>query len=93
VSRINEIASQLLHHGLGPETPVAIVRWGTYSYQETYISTLGEAADLVRRERITSPALIVIGEVVRLREKLRWFEESQLADYSLPNPFFEVLAS
>jgi uroporphyrinogen III methyltransferase/synthase len=93
VARIREIASQLMLHGRNPETPVAVIRWGTYSHQETYLSTLDQVEALVAREKIGAPALIVVGEVVRLREKLQWFEESQLADYGLPNPFFEILAS
>jgi uroporphyrinogen III methyltransferase/synthase len=93
IARINEITTQLMKHGRHGRTPVAVIRWGTYAHQDTYVSTLADVADLVRRERITSPSLIVVGEVVRLREKLRWFAESQLADYTLPNPFFDLLAS
>jgi uroporphyrinogen III methyltransferase/synthase len=93
VARIGEITTNLLRYGRHAETPVAVVRWGTYTHQDTYVSTLADVAELVRRQRITSPALIVVGDVVRLREKLQWFEESRLADYSLPNPFFELLAS
>ncbi|HKX26808.1 MAG TPA: uroporphyrinogen-III C-methyltransferase [Blastocatellia bacterium] len=93
VAKVPEIASQLMQHGRPPATPVAVIRWGTYSHQETYVSTLDQVAELVGREKIGAPALIIIGEVVRLRDRLRWFEESQLADYGLPNPFFEILAS
>ncbi|MCI0338696.1 MAG: uroporphyrinogen-III C-methyltransferase [Acidobacteria bacterium] len=95
VSRIGEIADQLLQYGRSSDTPVAVIRWGTYDHQETYISTLAQVADLVGRERITAPALIVVGDVVRMREKLQSIKELKnlsLADYSLPNPFFEALA-
>lgn len=93
VARLTEIAQQLLKHGRGADTPVAVIQWGTYAHQETHVSTLAEVAAVARREKITSPALIVIGEVVRLREKLQWFKELQLTDHSLPNPFYEALAS
>lgn len=93
VARIAEIANQLTLHGRAADTPVAVIRWGTYDRQETVVSTLAEVAKAVERRKIASPALIVVGEVVRLREKLQWFEEYQLANYSLPNPFFEALAS
>jgi hypothetical protein len=52
-------------------------------------------ADLTDRERIQSPALIVVGDVVKLHEKLHWFEELKdmpAADHSFPNPFLEALA-
>lgn len=93
VARIGEIAAQLIKHGRSGETPVAVIQWGTYRHQDTHVSTLAEVAAAVRRERITAPALIVVGEVVRLREKLQWFKELQLADCRLPNPFYEALAS
>lgn len=93
VTRLAEIAQQLLQHGRSADTPVAVIQWGTYAHQETHVSTLAAVAGLARREKIASPALIVIGEVVRLRAKLQWFEERQLTDHSLPNPFYEALAS
>jgi uroporphyrinogen III methyltransferase/synthase len=75
VARVKEIADRLVEHGRSSETPVAVIRWGTYDHQETYVSTLANVAELAVRERITSPALIVVGEVVKLHEKLHWFEE------------------
>lgn len=93
VARISEISEQLVKHGRTADTPTAVIRWGTYGHQETHVCNLGEIAALARRERLTSPAIIVVGEVVRLREKLEWFTEKGLADYGLPNPFFEALAS
>jgi uroporphyrinogen III methyltransferase/synthase len=96
VSHIGEIAERLIEHGRDAATPVAVVRWGTYAHQETYVSDLANIAALVKRERVKSPAIIVVGEVVRLRERLRWlteFKDVQIADYARPNPFFEALAS
>jgi len=100
VARADEISAQLVRHGRDAATPVAVIRWGTYDHQETYVGTLAALADLVRRHRITSPSLIVVGEVVRLREQLQWFKSPQevggglqFAEYGVPNPFFEVLAS
>ncbi len=97
VARISEIASQLVKHGRSVETPVAVVSWGTYDHQETAVGTLADIAENVRRENLKAPALIVVGEVVRLREKLQWFDKSveafQFTNHSLPNPFFELLAS
>jgi uroporphyrinogen III methyltransferase/synthase len=93
MSRIAEIADQLISNGRDADTPVAVIRWGTYGHQETVVSNLAGVATAVERRKFTSPALIVIGEVVRLRERLQWFEEFRLTNYDAPNPFFEALAS
>lgn len=95
VARVKEIADRLIEHGRGSETPVAVIRWGTYDRQETCIGTLANIAEMVVREQITSPALIVVGEVVKLHEKLNWFEELQDAPgagHNFTNPFWEALA-
>jgi siroheme synthase len=60
-------------HGRGGETPAAVIRWGTYGHQECHVATLAELAHLIESRCVASPAIIVIGEVVRLREKLNWF--------------------
>jgi uroporphyrinogen III methyltransferase/synthase len=83
VGRIREITEQLILHGRSKETPVAVIRWGTYNDQETHISTLNDVADLVRQKAVEAPALIVIGEVVRLREKLRWFEANAKTEWDV----------
>ncbi len=73
VANSRKIADQLIQHGRAGDTPVAIIRWGTYQTQETYVSTLAEMAILIEDKQIAAPAMIVIGEVVRLQEKLTWF--------------------
>jgi uroporphyrinogen III methyltransferase/synthase len=76
VGRLPEIVEQLTRHGRAPETPAAVVRWGTRADQEVVTGTL---ADLVEKSRgMKPPALIVVGEVVRLRETLAWFERRPL---------------
>lgn len=74
VGNIAEIQQQLITHGRSPDTPVALIRWGTLSTQETLVGTLENIADKVHEARFKAPAIIVVGEVVRLREKLSWFE-------------------
>lgn len=96
VARLNEIAAQLIAHGKSAKTPAAVISWGTYEDQQTVTGTLADIADRARREKVEAPALIVVGEVVRLREKLQWFEQPQAAQWFAPiapNPFFELLAS
>lgn len=76
VAKIQTIAEQLIQHGRSAITPVAVIRWGTYNEQEVFVSDLANIAALIAREQVKAPALIVVGEVVRLREKLQWFSAS-----------------
>jgi len=74
VSHLHSIAEDLINHGRKPETPVAVIRWGTYEGQQTIVGTLTTIADKAKREGLRAPAIIVVGEVVRLRDELQWFE-------------------
>jgi uroporphyrinogen III methyltransferase/synthase len=76
VGRLPEIVRNLIAHGRPPETPAAVIRWGTRAEQAVATGTLAKLAE--RCEDMTPPALIVVGEVVALREKLRWFEAKPL---------------
>jgi uroporphyrinogen III methyltransferase / synthase len=76
--RIGEIARILIGHGMGADTPIAMVRWGTTGRQKSIEGTLGTIAEIARREQIRPPTVAVIGEVVRLRGKLNWFERRPL---------------
>jgi siroheme synthase len=76
VSGAREIAERLMAHGRDGDTPVAVIRWGTYERQECHVATLAELARLIESRGVTSPAVIVVGEVVRLREKLNWFDSA-----------------
>jgi uroporphyrin-III C-methyltransferase len=76
VARLREITESLIKAGRAEETPVAVIRWGTYKdQQQTVVGTLKTITDEVERAGIRTPALIVIGEVVSLRDRLKWFEE------------------
>jgi uroporphyrinogen III methyltransferase / synthase len=69
------IAEAVVEAGRSPDTPVAVIEWGTYEKQRSLVSSLEKiAADLAVAD-FGSPSIIVVGEVVRLREKLTWFEE------------------
>ena len=76
--RIGQIAQLLMGHGLPAETPVAMTGRGTNGHQRSVESTLGAIAGLVAQERIGPPAVAVIGNVVKLRGKLNWFERRPL---------------
>ena len=78
VKNLPRIVEQLTIHGRSPDTPVALVRWGTTSRQATLTGTLSNIAGKVQAARFKAPAIIVVGEVVRLREKMKWFENRPL---------------
>ncbi|MFN8627742.1 MAG: uroporphyrinogen-III C-methyltransferase [Candidatus Binatia bacterium] len=69
---------KLMAGGLAADTPVAVVRWGTRAGQHTITGTVATIADRAEAERLQPPAIAVVGEVVRLREKLNWFERKPL---------------
>lgn len=79
VERIEAITEKLVANGLMPETPVALVRWGTTGRQQTLSGTLGDIAEKVVRTGFRAPAVAVIGGVAALREKLAWFDNRPLS--------------
>ena len=70
------IVRELLDRGRDPECPVAVIENGTLESQRTIVAPLAKIADRANESGIRPPALIVIGEVVGLRDKLNWFEEA-----------------
>jgi uroporphyrin-III C-methyltransferase len=70
VGRAGQIADELLKHGRCGNTPAAVIRWGTYERQECHVGSLANLADLITERAISAPAIIVIGEVVRLRKQI-----------------------
>jgi uroporphyrinogen III methyltransferase/synthase len=73
-----QIAHELTSRGRSPETPAMAVRWATRADQETVAGTLATLAAKIEERHMKPPATIVVGEVVRLREKLDWFERLPL---------------
>lgn len=78
MNRLGDIIRKLSASGLSPQTPVGIVENGTYPSQRTVTGTLSNIAERARKENIKPPAAIVVGKVVRLRDKLNWFERKPL---------------
>ncbi|MBM3264856.1 MAG: uroporphyrinogen-III C-methyltransferase, partial [candidate division Zixibacteria bacterium] len=72
------IVEQLVRHGRPPETPVALIQWGTTPRQRTLTGTLADIVEAAHAAVFSPPILIVVGEVVRLREQLAWFEKKPL---------------
>jgi len=73
------ICQQLIAHGRSAETPAALVQQGTTSNQRVFTATLGTLAERIAQEDVQAPTLLIVGEVVQLREKLAWFEGAQAA--------------
>ncbi|MBI4504104.1 MAG: uroporphyrinogen-III C-methyltransferase [Chloroflexi bacterium] len=78
VGALDDVVARLLSAGRGAGTPTAVVRWGTTPEQQTVVAPLAEIAAAVRAAGLRPPALLVVGEVVALRERLRWFDRRPL---------------
>lgn len=68
------ICQQLIAHGRSADTPAALIQQGTTNHQRVFTGTLANLAERVANEQVQAPTLIIVGEVVQLREKLAWFE-------------------
>jgi uroporphyrinogen III methyltransferase / synthase len=78
LKRLRELTETLVARGMSPKTPIAIVHRGTTCGQQSVEGTLGTIADIVHKQKISAPAITIIGDVVKLREKLNWFERRPL---------------
>ncbi|MFH1674234.1 MAG: uroporphyrinogen-III C-methyltransferase [Pseudomonadota bacterium] len=78
VKNIDRITEKLITNGRSPDTPVAVVRWGTTGKQTTVTGTLSNIVRRVKEAEFKPPAIIIVGEVVRLRSILNWFEKKPL---------------
>lgn len=68
------ICQQLIAHGRAADTPVALIQQGTTSNQRVFTGTLADLPERIANQQVQAPTLIIVGEVVQLREKLAWFE-------------------
>jgi uroporphyrinogen III methyltransferase/synthase len=78
LTTFSEIARELMARGRSPETPAMAVRWATRPDQETLTGTLATLPGLIAGGAMKPPATIIVGEVVRLRDKLNWYERLPL---------------
>ncbi|MEJ2727058.1 MAG: uroporphyrinogen-III C-methyltransferase [Deltaproteobacteria bacterium] len=74
VKNLPNITKSLIDHGKPSDTPVALIRWGTTPRQQTVSGTLGTIVEKARAAALKAPAIIVVGDVVNLRQSLKWFE-------------------
>ncbi len=72
------ITKKLMDNGRAPDTPVAVVRWASTPIQQSVVGTLETITEVVRKKGIKPPALVIVGEVVKLRKSIDWFEKRPL---------------
>lgn len=77
VENIERVTEALIQNGRSPDTPVAAVRRGTRIDQTTIVGTLGTISGMMRSQNIKPPAVVIVGEVVKLRNTLKWFEKTR----------------
>ena len=75
VKRLPEVIARLTAAGRSPDEPVAVIEWGTWPRQRTVEATLATVVEKAEAAGFRPPALTIVGPVVQLRERLRWFEE------------------
>jgi uroporphyrinogen III methyltransferase/synthase len=78
VKNIDMITQKLIENGRSPDTPVAVIRWGTRPDQRTIVGTLKEIGGIIKEKEIKPPATMVVGDVVKLRESLKWYEKKPM---------------
>jgi uroporphyrinogen III methyltransferase/synthase len=78
IKNLQAITEKVIKYGRDPHTPVAVVRWASTSEQRTVVGNLENIAEVVRKNSIKPPSLVVIGEVVNLRDTINWYEKRPL---------------
>ncbi|TGA99930.1 uroporphyrinogen-III C-methyltransferase [Sporolactobacillus shoreae] len=87
VSTLPHLVAELIAGGRSPSTPAAIIEWGTTERQRTLTAPLIDLSEVSEKAQVHSPSMIVVGECVKLREQLKWFENEHLQDASLREAF------
>ncbi len=78
IKTLPSITQKLITFGRSPDTPVAVVRWASTPQQRSVVGTLATICDVVQQADIKPPALVIVGEVVKLRQTIDWFEKRPL---------------
>ena len=85
VRNLGTIAAELIAAGRSPDTPAATIQWGTTPQQRVATGTLSTIAAEVKKAGLEAPAVTVVGEVVRLRDSLKWFSSPAELGHPLLN--------
>lgn len=75
VGNISHITKSLIANGRSETTPVAVIEWGTTENQRTITGTLETIAQDIQHYQISNPSMILVGDVVNVREQIAWFKE------------------
>ncbi|WP_342575798.1 uroporphyrinogen-III C-methyltransferase [Solibacillus sp. FSL K6-1781] len=75
IRNIEHITKSLIRHGKKPTTPVAVIEWGTTSNQRTITGKLETISEQIQQEKMVNPSMILVGDVVGIREEIAWFNE------------------
>ncbi|HEX9295392.1 MAG TPA: uroporphyrinogen-III C-methyltransferase [Polyangiaceae bacterium] len=78
MKRLGEITSALVAHGRDPKTPVLVVQWGTWPRQRVVEGTIADITERAIDAGVANPAVVVIGHVAKLRDRMRWFDQQPL---------------
>ena len=78
IKNLPSIAKNLIKNGRDPKSSVAVIRWASTPEQRTVVGNLENIAAIVKEADIKPPALVVVGEVVKLRDTINWFEKKPL---------------
>ena len=77
LSTLKHLAPEIINRGVSPETPAAIIDNGTRENQRVIVGTISTLVDLAEAAELKGPAIIIIGSVVTLHEKLQWFAKRE----------------
>lgn len=83
LSSLKYLSEQFIKRGANPETPAAIIDNGTRANQRVAVGTIADLHEIAERDGFEGPSMIIIGDVVKLREKLRWFTEHEPTSFSM----------
>ena len=78
IANLEKIRDNLIKNGRDENTPAAVINWGTRTEQKTVTGILKDIVEKVEDSGLTNPSIIIVGEVVKLREELQWFEQKPL---------------
>lgn len=78
MGRLEEIVAELIAGGMNPEKPAAVVQWATLPRQRSVSATVSQLPEAVKEAGLSSPAIVIIGDVASCRDEIRWFETKPL---------------